>query len=313
MTNYLTIDGGTTNTRIALVRENKTVDVRRLQVGAKDGIGNKTVLKQAIKQGIAELLAQNNLRESEIKRILASGMITSELGLVNLPHIAAPAGLSRLHGGIYETVIKEVSSIPFAFVQGVKIQSDRPEQSDMMRGEETELMGLFRGEGLYVLPGSHSKIIAVDGEQNIVGFQTMLTGEMIAALSQNTILKDAVSLDNTATDPDFLRKGYEFCKENGLNQALFKVRVLSKLFDAVAAQTYSFFMGAVLCGEVEQIVGQEPKCIFLAGREQIKNALAILLQNACKATVEIIGDEEAEQAVRKGVVKIYEYGDGGEK
>ena len=55
-------------------------------------------------------------------------------------------------------------------------------------------------EEKYVLPGSHSKLIHVDGAGRIVDFTTMLTGEMIAALSQNTILKDAVYLAGTRLD-----------------------------------------------------------------------------------------------------------------
>ena len=88
-------------------------------------------------------------------------------------------------------------------VPGVKTEGETIADADMMRGEETELIGLMEhleSAAVYVLPGSHSKLIHVDGAGRIVDFTTMLTGEMIAALSQNTILKDAVYLAGTRLD-----------------------------------------------------------------------------------------------------------------
>ena len=84
MPNYLTIDTGTTNTRIALVANNTIVDIAKFPVGAKKGIDDKTLLVQTIKQGIASILAKNHMEENQIERILASGMITSALGLLDL-------------------------------------------------------------------------------------------------------------------------------------------------------------------------------------------------------------------------------------
>lgn len=88
-------------------------------------------------------------------------------------------------------------------VPGVKTEGETIADADMMRGEETELIGLMEHlerAAVYVLPGSHSKLIHVDAAGRIVDFTTMLTGEMIAALSQNTILKDAVHLAGTRLD-----------------------------------------------------------------------------------------------------------------
>ncbi len=88
-------------------------------------------------------------------------------------------------------------------VPGVKTEGETIADADMMRGEGTELIGLMEhleSAAVYVLPGSHSKLIHVDGAGRIVDFTTMPTGEMIAALSQNTILKDAVYLASTRLD-----------------------------------------------------------------------------------------------------------------
>jgi len=305
--NYITIDGGTTNTRIYLVKNGKITDTQKANIGAKKAIGNNEILKQNIKQGIKEILKKNNMCESDIERILASGMITSEFGLVNLPHITTPAGISDLHRTMYETVFNDISSIPFVFVRGVKTNSKNLENCDMMRGEETELMGLFCGEGVYILPGSHSKIINAEKNGNITDFKTMLTGEMIASLSKNTILKDSVDIKTAKIDIEYLLKGFEFCKQNGINNSLFKVRILKNMFSANPSQVYSFFLGVVLQGEVEIILSQKPKRIIIGGKKQLKDALTIILEKLSSAKIIKVEDAKADYASTFGLIKIYEF------
>ena len=117
MPNYITIDSGTTNTRICLVDNYKITDCLSYAVGAKNGTDE---LKKVIKDGINELLIKNKLSNKDIKRILASGMLTSELGLIHLPHINAPAGITELSENMYHIVLEDISLIPFSFIRGVK-------------------------------------------------------------------------------------------------------------------------------------------------------------------------------------------------
>ena len=239
---YIVIDGGTTNTRINLVTDSAVIDTVKLNQGARSAIDAKESLASAISKAITDILARNSVEISAVKRILASGMITSEFGLYKVDHIVAPAGIPELHNAMKEVVLPEISTIPFVFVSGVKTAPTSLEVADMMRGEETELMGIMNAtneESVYILPGSHSKIIFTDAHGKIVNFYTMLTGEMLASLSQNTILKDAVDLYGGNTDPEYLVKGYEYSLANGLNETLFKTRILKNLFGANTDQTYS--------------------------------------------------------------------------
>jgi 2-dehydro-3-deoxygalactonokinase len=163
--NYITIDGGTTTTRISLVCDKQIKQTVKLSVGARKSMDGGADYKGEIKSAIEKVLSDNNIKNEDIKRILASGMITSEFGLCNLPHISVPAGIQELHENMHETVISEISDIPFVFIRGVKSVSDNLSETDMMRGEETELFGLTphtMPDALYVLPGSHSKLIKTD-------------------------------------------------------------------------------------------------------------------------------------------------------
>ncbi len=59
-----------------------------------------------------------------------------------------------------------------------------------MRGEETQILGALAagfGDGVYVLPGTHSKWARVEGGR-IVGFETFMTGEVFAVLKTHSVL-----------------------------------------------------------------------------------------------------------------------------
>ena len=306
MPDYITVDCGTTNTRVSLVKEGKVVDTLKFNIGAGSS-ENKNRLKQALKDAFGEILHKNNTDANDIEAIIACGMITGENGFTNLPHILAPAGIKELNASMYKTKLSQISDIPFYFIRGIKTDAPQLTDADMLRGEESELAGIFNGKGVYILPGSHSKIIKTDESGKILSFKTMLTGEMIASLSQNTILKNSVDITTSELDKEYLLKGYEFCKTNGVNEALFKVRLLDKLFEGSKEQVYSFFMGVVLCDEINYILSLNASRLIISGQEQIKNAEVMLLEALSKAEIINISKIHSERATAVGMVKIYEY------
>lgn len=310
MANYITIDGGTTNTRITLVRDYKVVDTFEFNVGAAVGCENNQLLKSVIKQGIGDILLNNNIQEQDIERILASGMITSEGGLLCLDHITAPCGIEELSNALYEVVIEDISKVPFVFVRGIKTDGENLDEIDMIRGEETEIMGISRNpekDCLYVLPGSHSKLIYTDEHKRICKFTTELTGELISAVLCNTLLKNSIDFENCEIDKDYLQKGYTYSKENGINAALFKVRVLDKLLHCRKYEVFSFFIGCALQNEVDNIIKSNANKIIIGGKKELKTPTAILVRkNSDKKVVEIPENITA-YATAYGAINIYEY------
>lgn len=314
MANYIAIDGGTTNTRISLVQEHQITDTIRYEVGARKGIEQRSLLRETLRQGIAQILERNQLTKEAVTCVLVSGMLTSEFGIVNLEHIKTPAGIGELHASMKRIFLEDISELPFVLIRGVKTGGQKLETADMMRGEETELVGLMcaaspkqSADCVYVLPGSHSKIIQTDSDGRITQFSTMLTGEMLAALSRHTILQDAVDLKQAKLDHDYLLKGYEYCKEYGINQAAFKVRVLKNLFSKSVDEVYSFFMGTVLFGEIQEIVKQNPQRVIIGGKTQIKWATYEILKEVSEAEVMCVPDEIADIAAARGMEAIFEW------
>ena len=310
MQNYITIDGGTTNTRVSLVCDGAVRKNLKIPFGARVGMDGTESLRGAIRDAIGALCREFGLAERDLHRILASGMITSEYGLCCLPHVMAPAGISELHATMHETVLSDISAVPFVFIRGVRILGSSVADTDMMRGEESELIGLMSesdGECLYILPGSHSKLVETDKEGRITRFASTLTGEMIASLSSGTILKDAVDLSVSEYDDDALLAGCRYALEKGLSEALFKVRVYKNFFGASKVEAYSFFLGAVLSSEIGAILKSPLRRIVIGGRAQIKNATAALLRALSDKEIVTLSAEAVDLSSTLGVIRIYEY------
>ena len=306
MAEYITIDSGTTNTRISLMSEGKQIHTLTFPVGATKDIEDKTLLAKTLKQGIADLLKETRRTEKDIRCILACGMITSEFGLVELPHIQIPAGMRELSEAAEERRIEAITSIPFVFFRGVKTLCTDVANADMMRGEECELMGIFQGEGTYVLSGSHTKIVRMDNLGRIVDFRTMLTGEMISAIANNTILKDSVELREISPNREWLNEGFEYASAHGINEALFKVRVLKNLFKKSPEEVYNFYLGVLLSEEISCILSRKPDRIVLGGAKALKQALAVLLSERDESNVTVLTDEQVKQSLSIGMIKLYE-------
>lgn len=303
MAEYICIDGGTTNTRITLVKDGSAVDTERFNIGSGKS-ENNALLKKAVKSGIEHIFEKHGTAP---EAVIASGMITSGGGLCEIPHITAPAGLKELHNAISVRHIPEICDIPFAFIPGVKAVSEALENADIMRGEETELMGLdidISGS-LVLLPGSHSKCILVSKDGKIEKFHTFLTGEMIYAASSATILSRTVDL-SVAADKEYMIKGYEYCEKYGINEALFKTRILDMLFSCTPAQCMGFFTGVILHGEISRIIKLPQKRVVIAGKRELKYSIAYLLEYFSQKEVVCVSDVSANNAPALGAVKIYE-------
>ncbi len=303
---YLTVDGGTTNTRIYLVCDRSVCAVKRLSVGARNGAD---ALKAALRKGFSGLLSEHALGETDVVAILASGMITSEYGLCNLPHLCLPAGLCELHGAMHGMSFPEITSIPWYFIRGVRSVSAKLDAVDMMRGEETELMGILEtGESgvLYILPGSHSKHITVDGTGRITSFRTMMSGEFFAAVMQNTILRDAADFDHNVLVPEKLFFGYDYCRDHGVNESLFKTRILKNIFGATREECFSFLLGVVLCDEVRAILAAEENTVILGGQKQFREALAAILAKYSTKRIVSLSDDAVASSTALGAVRVFE-------
>lgn len=305
---YIALDGGTTNTRLRLIKDGAVFAVKKLPLGAGNA-GGKAPWSAAVAKAAKELLSENSLAQMDIAAVIASGMVTSEYGLFPLAHLPAPAGIADLHAGMAETKIEGLT-IPCFFIPGVKQNAPSAEDADMMRGEEAEVIGLLPFGGAnctYVLPGTHCKHVTVDGEGRISRFQTFMTGEMIAALSGATILRDAVDLSVKGYDPDALLRGYDAAAKNGLGAALFKTRIMKNLFAESPLACYSFFLGALLADEIQSLARGEARKVLIAGKPSLRDPMLTLIEKRTDLAAVPCDADATENASVLGAIRIFEY------
>lgn len=297
MTTILTIDTGTTNTRVSLWRDGVVVSQAMAQVGVRDSAisGSRSALQNAVRDTIAAALQQAHIDAQQVDLALAAGMITSALGLHEMPHLSAPAGLAQLAQAMVSVELPEVFAKPIWFVPGVRNQvSDiglhNCEEMDMMRGEEVEAMGVLAqldpgGAALLILPGSHTKFIRLDAQGRIAGCATTMAGELLQVLTQNTIL--AKSLDHKFADsinPEMVIAGAALAARTGFGRACFSIRILEQFMPGNANARANFLLGIVLGTDLQALKNSsalrvDPGMpIILAGKGVPTQALALLIE-----------------------------------
>lgn len=299
MDKYLiTIDGGTTNTRAALWRENgRLADACSTETGVSSTAitGSSQALMAAVQRVIRGLLEKNGLAEAQIQAVYASGMITSNMGLAEIPHLTAPAGLKEFAAAVQPIALPQICSLPVHFIPGLKNLSSVPEASlesmDMMRGEETEALALssllpVREETLLVLPGSHNKFVMTDSQGKLTGCLTTLSGELLSAVTKHTVIADAVGGGFAPKDysQTWLFKGFDAAREAGLTRALFSARIINQFITRNRDLCAAFLLGAVLASDIEAAKGSPAlkassgTKIVIAGKEPLGSALRELFE-----------------------------------
>ena len=65
-------------------------------------------------------------------------------------------------------------------------------------------------------------------------------------------------------------------------------------------------MGVVLCDELVSIINSDAENVVLAGKAQLKNAMAYILQKRCNKKVVIVDDSTVDASTAVGAVRIFE-------
>jgi 2-dehydro-3-deoxygalactonokinase len=217
-------------------------------------------------------------------RCLISGMAGSRQGWAEAPYVACPAGPDELSRHLHWIERDRIALVPGLSDR----QGDVP---DVMRGEEVQIFGAMRlaglADGLFVLPGTHSKWATVCGGK-VTGFRTFMTGEVYGLFAQHSIL--ARTLDaNTPLDEAAFRRGVARAGtgESLLNSA-FGVRALA-LFDRLSPAQSASYLSGLLIGEE---IGRQalPTEVIVIGASALVERYALALGER-GATVRSFGAE----------------------
>lgn len=187
--------------------------------------------------------------------VIACGMVGSRQGWHEAPYRTVPC--TPVDPGALTPVPTVDARLRFSIVPGLK-QLAPP---DVMRGEETQIAGalaLVPGfDGVLCLPGTHAKWVQVSAGE-VVSFQTAMTGELFALLSQQSVLRHGLGdgWDDAAFDAavsDMLSRPERLAARlfgiraeglvAGLAPAMARARLSGLLVGAELAATRPYWLG----------------------------------------------------------------------
>jgi 2-dehydro-3-deoxygalactonokinase len=196
--------------------------------------------------------------------LLMAGMVGSASGWQEVPYLDAATPLAQ----IARHLMPLPQAGPRAFIVPGMCFSTADGRVDVMRGEETQLLGaqaLGHGDGWFVLPGTHSKWVRVqDGA--VAELATFMTGELFALLTQHGTL--AGITHESDADPQAFARGVAAAGRSGLSNALFgcRAQVVSGRMPAREAREY---LSGLLIGaewhDVARRIGGTPERVTLIG------------------------------------------------
>ncbi|MFN0087164.1 MAG: 2-dehydro-3-deoxygalactonokinase [Blastocatellia bacterium] len=311
------VDAGTTNTRVWRMEGDRISRRAEANAGVRDTArdGSPARLHSALRDLIADARASEDRAPAAV---VAAGMITSSLGLADVPHVPAPAGIEDLAYGAQRRHFPEITDLPVILVPGVRTGAkpcglETVRTADLMRGEETLCAGLvetglLRPPGVVLNLGSHWKAIQLDEAGRIAGSVTSLSGELIHAAQTQTILASAVPHDRPRRiDPAWLEAGMREAREAGLARALFGVRLLEQSASGDPEQRLSFLIGAFIASDLDALLRGGTitlaRAVLLTGGGEVAAAWRFAMEQASISAASL-SNEQIEQALLTGLRRV---------
>lgn len=289
---YVAVDWGTSSFRLWLVdRTAQVLTERRSDEG----------MLAAARGGFAGVL-QSHLAAVEAPDhlpVLVCGMAGAKTGWIEAGYVDTPAPLAA--------ILKQAVRVPgeardIRILPGIAQRDVK--RPDVMRGEETQLLGALglesAGEALVCMPGTHSKWVRVRGG-TVAHFSTFMTGELFSVVSRETILSLAVANADDAEDVASFKAAVKAAYEAPAFAAnlLFTARSRQLLFGGTptaARETLSgTLIGAELAAGLSGSVPQAGITLIASGR------LAMLYRHAFDALSVAVQPIDADDAVRRGL------------
>jgi 2-dehydro-3-deoxygalactonokinase len=218
-----------------------------------------------LKDQISELSKQTEKDLASLPLVL-SGMASSSIGMKELSYTQLPISLSKPKLNV--EFIKKTHE----FSHDIYLISGVCSSKDVMRGEETQLLGLASKLdieiGCFLLAGTHSKHIFVK-ENSITAFKTYMTGELFDLISSESILSNSVEKGKELNPGQSFRKGIKRSQEENLLHSLFTIRANDLLNSSEPTDNYDFLSGLLIGTELKELCIAQPENIVIWGGSRL--------------------------------------------
>jgi 2-dehydro-3-deoxygalactonokinase len=274
---FAIIDSGTTNSRIFVINEKRVIvgkAAKKVGVGNVAVQGSNKILKEGLREAFLEAVQNASLKLDDISFAVSSGVITSEIGLLEVPHLLAPVSIDELARNVKK--VRDVNifplDIPVVFVRGIKTTGNIETSNlmnagkvDFMRGEETQVAGLLSTYN-YDLPltviflTSHTKYVSINQKGEIAGSITTLSGQIYEAVIERTVISKSIRRTDNFDDSGYfdtriIENACYWVEEGGFLRALLVPRLADVLLETKWYQR-KLFLEAAMAAEDMQAINQ---------------------------------------------------------
>jgi 2-dehydro-3-deoxygalactonokinase len=241
--------------------------------------------------------------------ILVSGMASSSIGMLELPYAILPFPLdgSGAVTGFFDAC--ENFPNPVLLISGAK------SEEDVMRGEETQIVGLAgllnlqQHKAIVILPGTHSKHLYIRNGK-LTDVKTFMTGELFGVLTKHSILKDSIDIASRDKLSDDNKNAFIFgikkSKETNILNSLFSVRT-NQLLNKLNKPQNSYYLSGLLIGtEIGHLQKNTEMLLILCGDGNLQQLYQLALQETglIKQTT-IVAADMIGKATIAGQINIY--------
>ncbi len=233
--------------------------------------------------------------------VLICGMAGARGAWAEAPYADLPAPVGVIAAGALRLSAAQAGRRDIRILPG--LASRDPLCPDVMRGEETQLLGLARlgHGGLICMPGTHCKWARLEA-QAVTGFRSFMTGELYQLLSKQSILRSGLPESGAVApdDPAFLDAVDQMLADPaGMVAALFPLRAAGLLGLSSPGAAQARLSGLVIGAEIAAMVpGVGSDGVTLLGQEGLGALYLAALHRAGLAP----RLADAETAVKTGLL-----------
>ena len=244
---WIAVDWGSSHLRVWALAEDRIIR----QAASDKGMGQ--LARAEFEPALLSLIA-DWLPAAQVTQVVVCGMAGARQGWAEAPYRAVPC--APLGAPLAQAPCRDLR-LAAHIVPG--LQQTSP--ADVIRGEETQVAGFLAlnpgWDGVICLPGTHSKWVHVSAGE-VVSFQTFMTGEMFALLSEHSVLRHSVAGWAKDGFTDGVAQGME--RPERLMARLFALRAEALLnglaADVARARLSGLLIGAELAAAKPYWLGQ---------------------------------------------------------
>jgi len=320
---FAIVDMGTTNTRLTLADSSGRIrSSAKGKFGVKDSAatGSREILVKGLNRLTEQVSQKSGISLGEINYMICSGMITSEIGLIDIPHRIAPVGVDDLAVHAQELSMPEILPSPIIFIPGIKNRVEHPsvdtlEEMDFMRGEETQAFGAIELYAIevpvtFMFLSSHTKMVDVDENSCVTRSFTTLSGQIFNAFRFQTFLASSIPEKNpTYIHQESLFQGVKAGQRNGILRASLMIRFMDTLIQSSPEERFAFLEGIIIESDIKAIKNSYPcmrRRVVILGDRLRSEAYIAAFRALIDPSLECmyLGEDSMDRAALHGALRI---------